>query len=270
MKKILIIGKNSYVGKSLESWLGDDSDRYTLDSISVRDDSWRRKDFSDYDVVFHVAAMVHQKERPEMENLYYEINRDLPVEVAKRAKEAGVKQFIFMSTMAVYGEEGRIDQEVVITRETRPNPKTFYGKSKFEAECELQKLSNEGFKIVITRPPMIYGPNCPGNYGKLEKLAKKIIVFPMIQNERSMIHIDELCKCLKVYIDINAEGIFLPQDNQYVNTSILVKKLAEESDRKIYLSKFLGWLIVVFMRKRPKVIKKVFGNLVYDNKTTNK
>ena len=263
MKKILITGKNSYVGKSLERWLEKYSDKYSIDCISLRDDSWKEKDFSKYDVVFHVAAVVHKKEKPEMESLYFKVNRDLTVMLAKKAKLAGVKQFIFMSTMSVYGEEGKIGQEVVINRETSPNPKTYYGKSKIEAENQLKELVNETFKVIILRPPMIYGPNCPGNYMRLETLAKKIPVFPLIENKRSMLHVNKLSDVIKKIIDDEAKGLFLPQDDEYVNTSILVKNLAEQSGNRIFLSRFMG-TIIKLVGKRIDLINKVFGNLVYE------
>ncbi|MUK87414.1 NAD-dependent epimerase/dehydratase family protein [Ornithinibacillus sp. L9] len=263
MKKILITGKNSYVGMSLEKWLGNNPDSYSMDSISLRDDSWKEKDFSEYDVVFHVAAVVHKKERPEMETLYFEVNRDLSVEVAKRAKVAGVKQFIFMSTMAVYGEEGKLGQEVVINRKTPVNPKTFYGFSKVEAEAELNKLNVDNFRVVVLRPPMVYGPNCPGNYAMLEKIAEKSPVFPMIENKRSMLHIDKLCQSIKEYIDNEVEGLYFPQDDEYVNTCLMVKELAGKNGKSIHLSRVAGMVIEV-IGKRVNLINKVFGNLVYE------
>jgi nucleoside-diphosphate-sugar epimerase len=262
MIKILIAGKNSYVGTSLERWLGDYSNEYSIDFIGLRDDLWKKTDFSKYDVVIHLAAMVHQREKPGMEKLFFKVNRDLPIEVAKKAKIAGVKQFIFMSTMAVYGEEGKIGQEVLITKDTKPNPKTFYGKSKLQAECELQNLSSEGFKMVILRPPMIYGPNCPGNYKRLQSIAIKTPVFPMIENQRSMLNVGELCAHIKEYIDIKAEGVYFPQDEEYVTTSYLVKKIAEENEKSVYLSKTLGRLIKIF-GKRINLFNKIFGNLIY-------
>jgi nucleoside-diphosphate-sugar epimerase len=263
MKRILIIGKNSYIGTSLEKWLEKYPDKYFVDSISLRDDSWKEKDFSKYDVVFHVAAVVHQKEKPELKELYFKVNRDLPVEVANKAKEAGVSQFIFMSTMAVYGEEGRLGQKVVINRNTPVDPKTFYGVSKVEAEAELNKLNDASFRVVVLRPPMVYGPNCPGNYARLEKLAIKSSVFPLIDNMRSMLHIDKLCQFVKEYIDEDAEGLYFPQDDEYVNTSLMVKELAEKNGKSIHLSKTAG-IAIKLIGKRVNLINKVFGNLVYE------
>lgn len=263
MKKILITGKNSYVGKSLERWLKNYPGRYLIDSISLKDDSWKGQDFSKYDVVFHVAAVVHKEEKAEMKDLYYKVNRDLSIEVARKAKSSGVTQFIFMSTMAVYGKEGEIDEEVVITKETEPNPITYYGISKMEAENELMKLVDERFKVVVLRPPMIYGVNCPGNYARLEKLALKTPVFPFIKNKRSMLHVDKLCEDVKGYIDYEVSGLFLPQDNEYVNTSLLVKEIAEKNGKKLVLSNSLGFFVKT-LGKRNALLNKVFGNLIYD------
>ena len=263
MKKILITGKMSYVGTNLEKWLKNYPDKYSIDSISLRNDSWKDEDFSKYDVVFHLAAVVHKEEKPEMKGLYYKVNRDLSIEVARKAKSSGVNQFIFMSTMAVYGKVGKIGEEVVITKETTLNPITYYGISKMEAEYELNKLVDERFKVVVLRPPMIYGINCPGNYARLEKLALKSPIFPFVNNKRSMLHVDKLCEDVKGYIDDEASGLFLPQDDEYVNTSILVKKIADKNGKNLVLSRSLGILIRI-LGKRSSLINKVFGNLIYD------
>lgn len=269
MKRILITGKNSYIGTSLKNWLMREPDNYKIDAIGMKDGSWKEIDFSGYDVVFHVAAVVHQKEKPEMKELYFRVNKNLPIEVAKKAKESGISQFIFMSTMAVYGEEGRIGQDVVINCDTPVNPKTFYGKSKLEAEAELNKLNDDEFRVVVLRPPMVYGPNCPGNYSRLKKVAVKSPIFPMIENERSMLHIDKLCQYVKGYIDNEVGGLFFPQDDEYVNTSLMVKKLAVNNGNSIYLSKAAG-LIIKIIGKKVNLINKVFGNLVYENREENR
>ena len=265
MKNILIIGKNSYVGRMFEKHLKIFNEEFTITSISVRNREWENIDFSNYDTIFHVAAIVHKKEKPSMEELYYSINCNLPFEVANKAKNEGVNQFIFMSTMAVYGEIGKINQDVIINHESKVNPNSYYGESKVQAESRLLDLQNDEFKIVIIRPPMIYGPNCPGNFSKLEKIAKKSPIFPLIRNRRSMLHIDNLIKLLIEIIENDLEGLFLPQDNEYVNTSLLVKKIAKESGNKIILSRFLGILIEIFCGN-ISVFNKVFGNLTYERK----
>src|SRR5699024_10788005 len=159
MKKVLITGVNSYVGNSLETWLQQYPEEYKVDKISVRHDDWKEKDFSQYDSIVHVAGIAHQKETKKNRDLYYRINRDLAIDLANKSKKDGVKHFVFLSTMSVYGIE-----EGVITEDTPLIPKTHYGISKKEAEESIASLEDENFKVAILRPPMIYGKGCPGNY----------------------------------------------------------------------------------------------------------
>ncbi len=268
MKKILITGKNSYVGRNLLKWLGKYPDRYSIDSLSLRDNSWKKIDFSKYDTVFHVAALVHKKERSEMKDLYFSVNRDLPVEVAIKAKNSGVRQFVFMSSISVYGISGKMDEDVIITKETECSPRTYYGRSKLEAEMELRNLANEKFKIAIVRAPMIYGPDCPGNFKRLEKLIMKLPLFPLIENQRSMIFINNLSEFLKLLIDNEDSGVFFPQNREYVNTSELVEVLADVNSKKIIISKGLSSLLKPF-GNNINTVNKLFGSLVIDSSLSN-
>ncbi|CQR46226.1 GDP-6-deoxy-D-mannose reductase [Paraliobacillus sp. PM-2] len=261
MKKILITGKNSYVGKSLESWLGNYPDGYSIDLISLRDDSWKEKEFSVYDVVFHVAGIAHVSSDPKMEDIYYKVNRDLTIETAKKAKAEGVKQFIFMSSIIVYGESS--SELRVIGKDTAPNPSNFYGNSKLQAEKGVNSLKSDEFKVVILRPPMIYGKGSKGNYPKLAKASRKLLVFPDIDNQRSMIHIDNLCEFIKLIIENEESGLFFPQNREYVKTSEMVKLIAEVNGGKVRLTKVFN-PILRFLGIRMGLINKVFGNLIYE------
>lgn len=263
LKRVLITGKNSYVGINVEKWLMREPDKYYVESISVRDDSWKNFDFSKFDVVFHVAGIAHVKEKKNIRSMYYKVNRDLTIDIAKKVIEYGVSQLIFMSSMSVYGLDGKIGRKVVINRQTIPNPKTLYGKSKFEAEKELEKINSKEFKLAIVRAPMIYGPNCPGNYNKLKNVAVKSPLFPLIKNERSVLHIDKLSNQIKKIIDENNQGLFFPQDDFYVNTSLLAKELSMKNGKRLYLSKTAG-ILIKLIGKNNNLINKVFGNLVYD------
>ncbi len=263
MKKVLITGKNSYIGNQFEKWVAKNNKDYDIDKISLRDDSWKSLDFSQYDVVLHLSAIVHQNEKNNTFELYENINTKLPIEVALKSKESSVAQFIFMSTMAVYGQEGEIGHKVIINKHTSPNPKTMYGTTKLMAENELEKLRDTNFKIAILRPPMVYGEKCVGNYARLEKLAKVSPVFPLIDNERSMVSVEKLSLLISEYIETEADGLFLPQNDDYANTSLLVKDIAKGFNRKIYLSKILGKFILIFC-KNIGMFKKIFGNLIYE------
>jgi len=260
MKKILITGKNSYIGTSLENWLMREPDKYKVDTVDMKDGSWKEKDFSQYDVVFHVAGIAHVSSDPKMEDLYYKVNRDLTIETAEKAKAEGVKQFIFMSSIIVYGDSS--SSKRVIDRNTVPTPSNFYGNSKLQAEEGIKYLESDDFKIVVLRPPMIYGKGSKGNYPRLANMAKKIPVFPDINNERSMLHIDNLCEFIKVMIDHEETGLYFPQNKEYVKTSELVKTIAEVHGKKIWMISWMNWLIRLMFG--IGIVNKVFGNLVYE------
>jgi nucleoside-diphosphate-sugar epimerase len=260
MKKILITGKNSYIGTSLENWLMREPDKYKVDTVDMKDGSWKEKDFSQYDVVFHVAGIAHVSSDPKLEDLYYKVNTDLTIETAEKAKAEGVKQFIFMSSIIVYGDSS--SSKRVIDRNTVPTPSNFYGNSKLQAEEGIKNLESNDFKIVVLRPPMIYGKGSKGNYPRLANMARKIPVFPDIDNERSMLHIDNLCEFIKVMIDHEETGLYFPQNKEYVKTSELVKTIAEVHGKKIWMINWMNWLIRLMFG--VEIVNKVFGNLIYE------
>jgi len=263
MKKILITGANSYIGTSFERWVARYPDKYRVGTIDMRDEKWRKKSFSGYDVVFHVAGIAHVSTNPKLKDLYYKVNRDLAIETAKKAKEDGVKQFIFMSSIIVYGDSAHINKKRVIDKNTKPQPSNFYGDSKLQAEQRILALESESFKVAILRPPMIYGKGCKGNYPKLVKAALKLPIFPDIDNERSMLHIDNLCEFVRLIIDNEESGIFFPQNKEYVKTSEMVKVIAETHGKKIRLTKVFNPVLKLLAYK-VGFINKVFGNLVYE------
>jgi UDP-glucose 4-epimerase len=260
MKKILITGKDSYIGTSLEKWLSQWPDKYMVDTIDMKGDTWKDNDFSEYDVVFHVAGIAHVSSNSKREDLYYRVNRDLAVETAIKAKAEGVKQFIFMSSIIVYG--GSKSCKRVIDQDTVPKPNNFYGRSKLQAEEGIRPLEDDNFKIVILRPPMIYGKGSKGNYPRLAKLARKVPVFPDIDNQRSMLHIDNLCEFIKLMIDNKESGLFFPQNKEYVKTSEMVRLIADVHGKKIRLTKVFNPFIKLMYR--IGTVNKVFGNMVYD------
>lgn len=265
MKNILITGANSYVGTSFEKYLKKWTKDYNIDTIDMIDGSWENEDFSKYDVVFHVAGIAHVSTDPKMEDLYYKINRDLTVETAKKAKRDGVKQFIFMSSIIVYGDSSSINKKRVIDKNTVPMPSNFYGKSKLQAEQGIFSLQDDKFNIVVIRPPMIFGKGSKGNYPKLSKIARKLPIFPDVKNERSVLHIDNLCEFIKIMIVNNEKGIFYPQNREYVSTSELVKLIAEVHGKNIMLTKLFNPILKI-MGNNINQVNKAFGNLVYDKK----
>ena len=256
MKKILITGKNSYIGTSLEKWLMREPNKYKVDSISIRDGLWKEKDFSQYDVVFHVAGIAHIKETSDNQDLYYKVNRDLAYETAQKAKEDGVKHFIFLSSMSVYGIENG-----VIDKNTSLKPNSAYGKSKIEAEELINKLEDSIFTVATLRPPMVYGKGCRGNYSRLAGLALKTPIFPKVDNKRSMIYIDNLSEFVKQLIDNRSGGLYFPQNAEYVNTSEMVRLIAEAHGKRVLMTKLFNPLLRLM---NVSTVNKVFADLVYD------
>jgi len=268
MVNILITGANSYIGTSVEKWLNRWTNEYKIDTLDMKDDSWRNKSFSKYDVVYHVAGIAHVNAEPKMESLYYKVNRDLTIETAKKAKMEGVKQFIFMSSMIVYGESNEKHPSVLMTKSTIPTPYGFYGNSKLQAEKGILELQEEDFNVAIIRPPMIYGKGNKGNYEKLSRVGKKFLVFPELDNKRSMLYIENLCEFIKLMIDNNEKGIFHPQNKEYANTTEMVKIIAEVHGKKIITTKLFN-PIIRLLGKKYGVVNKAFGNYICEQELSN-
>ena len=229
MKKILITGANSYIGTSFEKYIyGNYPDEYQIDTLDMMDPNWKEYDFSGYDSIFHVAGIAHAdvgKVSKETEKLYYRVNCDLAYETALKAKKSKVKQFIYMSSIIVYGESAPYGKTKIITKDTKPEPANFYGDSKLQAEIKLLPLQDDSFNLVIIRPPMIYGKGSKGNYPMLSKLAKKLPIFPKINNQRSMLYVENLCEFVRLMISNNAQGIYYPQNSEYASTTTIVKTI---------------------------------------------
>ena len=266
MKRILITGAKSYIGMAFEKYLGQWPEEYQVDSIDMVDENWAKKEFSGYDAVFHVAGIAHADVGHVSETVkqrYYRINTDLTLETARKAKSEGVRQFIFMSSMIVYGG----CTEKFITVKTTPKPANFYGDSKWQADKKLQEMNQSGFHVVVLRPPMIYGKNSKGNYSELAKLACMLPIFPKVKNRRSMLYVGNLCAFVKLMIDNKESGVFFPQNREYSNTSELVKLIARERGHKIYIVPGFGWtirLLTHFPGKIGRMCQKAFGDSVYD------
>lgn len=267
MKRILITGANSYVGTSFEKYINENyPDDYLTDTVDMIDGTWRQKDFSGYDSVFHVAGIAHSdsgKISKEKEKLYYSVNTDLAIETAKKAKSDGVRQFIYMSSAIVYGDSAPIGKAKRITKDTPTKPANCYGDSKVQAENGIRPLTDNHFKVVILRPPMIYGKGSKGNYPVLAKFARKMPVFPYVDNKRSMLYIENLCEFVRLMIENEESGTFWPQNAEYSNTSEMVKMIAESHGKKVRLAKGFTWALKI-MSHLTGLVNKAFGSLSYD------
>ena len=271
MKKVLITGANSYIGVSFENYAREHYNKdLSVDTVDMIDGTWRDKNFSEYDIVYHVAGLAHAdvgKVSDEIKAKYYAVNTDLAIETAKKAKAEGVKQFVFMSSAIVYGDSAPYGKKKRITADTEPNPSNFYGDSKWQADKGVREIEDDNFIVTVLRPPMIYGKNSKGNYPTLAKMAKKLPIFPNVQNERSMLYIENLCEFLCQVMIRGERGIFWPQNAKYTRTSEMVKIIGEVSGHKIRVSKVWNWTVSIASHipgKISKLANKAFGNMSYE------
>lgn len=274
-KKVLITGAGSYIGQSFIQYAKNHyPDNFEIEELDMTDVAWRDKDFSEYDVVYHVAGIAHAdmgNVSEEIKSKYYEVNTGLAVEAAEKAKREGVKTFIFMSSMIVYGESAPYGQEKVIDETTVPHPANFYGDSKLQADVAVRELADDIYKVIVLRPPMIYGKGSKGNYRTLAKLAKKLPIFPDVDNERSMLYIENLCEFLCQIMLLKSyhrnSVVLLPQNGEWTKTSDMVKTIAKASGKKITELQCLApavWIGSKMPGKIGGLVNKAFGNNCYD------
>ncbi len=272
-RRVLITGADSYIGNRFEAYAREHyGGNFQIDALDVTGDDWRKFDFSSYDTVFHVAGIAHAdvgRVSEEVKRRYYAVNTDLAVEAARKAKESGVKQFVFMSSMIVYGEAGRYGKKRVIDEHTVPGPANFYGDSKWRADKGVRELGSNVFHVAVLRAPMIYGKGSKGNYPALARIAKRISIFPVVNNNRSILYIDNLSEFLCQLILSGDGGIFFPQNREYANTGQLVREIGITVHKPVYTSKLLTPAVIMGSYLPGRVgllINKAFGNCVYSHK----
>ncbi|WP_418180407.1 NAD-dependent epimerase/dehydratase family protein [Aliarcobacter lanthieri] len=260
MKELLVTGSNGYLGSS---FINQYKDKYIFENFSLLNQKLEDISFDDISIVLHCAALVHQKIEYSYKK-YHEINVEYPVKLAKIAKQNGVKQFVFISTIAVYCEN-----EELLNENTSCNPITPYGKSKLEAEKQLLELNDDYFIVSIIRPPMIYGKNAPGNIDSLVKLVKNISIIPLgkIENKRSFIFIKNLLHIINEVITQEKQGIFLASDDEPLSTSRLIELIARNLGKKIYLVK-IPFFESLLKLVKPSFHKRLYGNLEVNNTIT--
>lgn len=261
MKRVLITGAGSYVGTHVMEWLQNDPENFYVEAVDTFGDNWKKADYTNFDVVYHVAGIAEVDGKKGTEGLYYKVNTDLTIEIAKHAKAAGVKQFIFMSSMIVYKETQSLKPNIV-TPDTNPAPNAVYGDSKLKAEYGLKELASPLFKVCILRPPMIYGPNSKSNLLRLGALGTKLPVFPSKQNKRSMLYIDNLSEFVKQAILNNLFGTFYPQNKEFGSTKEIVRFFAKKYNHKIWITSLLNPFVYIGSWFLPQV-PKMFADSYY-------
>lgn len=266
---LLLTGSSGFVGAY---FIDKYKDKYEIQKFSFLNDDFSLLDLSDVEVVFHLSALVHQMGGASAEE-YERVNVTQTLELAKKAKEAGVKQFVFMSTVKVYGEE----TSDVYSEASKCHPEDEYGKSKLRAEQELLKLESEDFIVSIVRTPIVYGFGVKANIKNLVNLVKKVPILPFggIENRRSMVYIGNLCHLvdevisLRVKHGVTASCVFLASDDEPLSTTRLIELIAKELNKKVYLIK-IPFFETLLKLLKPSFHKRLYGSLEVDNSLTKK
>lgn len=264
-RNILITGKESYIGENLRRWIEEKKPFWYVKTLDVKGHDWEQENFESYDTVIHVAALVHAKDRFTWED-YRRVNRDLTIEIAKKSKNAGVDQFVFFSTMGVYGQEKKLPDGNVIVRSTPCLPNTFYARSKLEAEEVLRNMESPLFKVSILRPPNIYGYQCKGNYIKyIRRIACHLPFFPnaYLRARQGLLYIENLCELVRLIIEHRANGLFTPQDPFTPNMVEMIKEIALVTQQNIVFFE-LPRMLEACLSSNPLIIK-LFGGISYSS-----
>ena len=271
---ILIIGGSSFVAKSFIAY---HKLNYNIKIVSrgntenknefIIGDFFQIPDelFQGIDVVINCAAIVHQaKKIPE--TTYNKINFELAVNLAEKSKKNRVTTFIQISTIAVYGNAEYINLN------TSENPGTHYGKSKLLADNKILTLADESFKIIIFRPPMIYGSdNAPGNMMRLIHLVNKGFPLPFKNaiNKRDFINIRNFVGYLEAAIQINETNIYLINDNIPISTHELINLISKHLNKTIVQFSLPKIIVKILQKMKPEILTKLYGTLIIDCKKSN-
>lgn len=270
MKKIMLVGKGGYIGGKFTEYINKTYPDWKVDAVDSMNHNWEDEDFHGYDAVYNVSGLAHANARQGTEEQYYEVNGQLPIDVATKAKQERVPLFVQMSSMVVYGDMSSLGEEKNISADTIPEEPTIYGKSKMMAERGLNKLIDENFQVAIIRPPLIYSENARDNFPRLVNFAKKMPIFPKLKNQQSMVYVDNLCELVHLIVENNAGGIYYPQQEVYIETSKIVKDVADAVGNKMWQTKIFNPILRLLSKsEKLAFIHKAFGSITYDMDLSN-
>lgn len=257
--RILLTGATGFVGLRYIEY---NKKKYDIQCVSLRSTKVSDIDFSGVDSIVHLAGMAHQMKKVE-DKLYFDVNYKLTRELADFAKETGVRHFVFVSTIKVFGEHHR----GVLNEDTRCEPiNDPYGASKLKAEKYLESIANDSFKVALVRPPLIYGPRVKGNLIRFLRLADSnyFLPFGKINNRRTMIFIDNFVSLLNRIVDTKATGIVLAGDDQPISTTKLISLMRGNMGRKNRLVKVPKIFVKVLGMVRPELAIRLYRDLEMD------
>ena len=264
MPTIAVTGASGFVGKR---WLEYNKERHITIPLSLRTQHAGTLDLKGVDVILHLAGKAHQME-PIEDQVYFDVNYKLTRQLADRAKQQGVRQFIYISSTKVYGDDIR----ETLDEQSPCRPTDAYGASKLQAEQYIQSIGDASFAVAIVRPPLVYGPGVKGNMARLLQLADKNYPLPFgnSRNARSMVFVDNLLELINRIIEQKADGIFVAGDRQPLATDALLGLIRKELGKSRRLFTVPGPLRAGIRIIRPALYTRLFGSFVVDNSATNR
>jgi nucleoside-diphosphate-sugar epimerase len=291
MKKILVTGASGYIGKNLCRNLIEQGfkvigsvrtgeavknlpqtvEPFITGNIDVSTD-WSSA-LKNVESVVHLAAIVHKKEynSATTADLYRKINVEATANLARQALMKGISSFVFLSSAAVYGVDSTQEP---LSLDCPVNPKTLYGRSKWEAEQELVHIFKSGqTSLTVFRPTMVYGLHAPGNFARLTRIAKSGIPLPIgsINNRRFFVSIEKLVSLIVEATQITKPGIQVcfACDENPLSTKDLFRLAAEWEGKKARIFPFPPGLLkffLIFLGKRSEW-DKIAGDFIIHNCT---
>ena len=260
MLKVAVTGASGFIGKRFIEY---NRNRFRLKMITLRNRKMSDIDLNGADVVVHFAGKAHDMTGGNDQD-YFKVNTELTKDLAVQAIKQGVSQFVYISSVKVYGEE----DGVILDENTECHPIDAYGKSKLLAEQWLWTVQSPTFRIAVIRPSLVYGPGVKGNMINLLKLADKAIPLPFgrINNMRSMVYLDNLVELINKVMVEKAHGIFVGADQEPVSTSRLVQLIRKFLGRKPNLLYLPGPVRKILKGYKPSLYKRLFGSFVIGNK----
>jgi nucleoside-diphosphate-sugar epimerase len=261
--RILITGENSFLGRNFIQY----SKFKNVKEISLLENQPEVIDFGQFDIVIHMAAIVYQS-RKISEKEYFLINKDLCLRVAENAKKTHVRQFIFMSTVKVYGKF--ITGSEPLHENSICNPESLYGKSKYEAEKALRELEDEDFIVSIIRTPLVYGEGVKANLLSLVKLVRYSYILPFknVENRRNYCYAENLVGYIDRIIDKRSSGIFISSDENAISTTDLVKMISDSLGKSPILFKVPDFIIRLCLYISPDLFDGLYGSMEINNDQT--
>ena len=268
---VLITGSTGFVGSALSKALENTDYKIRRSNQRLSESDWSQS-LARVSTVVHLAARVHVMQDKSANPLseFRVVNVNGALNLAHQSAAAGVKRFIFLSSIGVNGGVTELDKP--FTSDDKPAPHSHYAVSKHEAEIGLRKIANDtGMQVVIIRPPLIYGANAPGNFGLLLRIVKRGYPLPLgavTQNRRSFVALDNLIDLIITCINHHnaANQTFLVSDNEDVSTADLLRKMAlaqSVASRLIPVPVALLNLCATMIGKQP-IAQRLLGNLQVD------